>query len=205
MITETRPGSSVKGKLFIVSAPSGAGKTTLCKALRKRFPQLAYSVSYTTRPSRKGEEDGKDYFFITEEQFSEKLKTGKWAEWAKVHGNYYGTCAEDLDRFRNAGQSVLLDIDVEGAIQIKNHYPDSIAVFIMPPSLVVLENRLRSRGTDDEEAVRKRMNHARAEIGRRDMYDHIIVNDRLDDAVEAFTALINRYIKEDAPQTEGTT
>jgi guanylate kinase len=180
-----------KGRLFIISAPSGTGKTTLCKALKKLFPELAYSISHTTRPPRKNEVEGEDYFFISEEIFRDKIQRDKWAEWARVHGNYYGTCSEKLDALQNAGRNVLLDIDVAGAIQIKKRYPDSVSIFIMPPSFETLEMRLRGRGTDNTEEIGRRIAHAREEIARRDLYDHIVVNDRLDEAVEALARLIN--------------
>ena len=182
-----------KGRLFIISAPSGAGKTTLCNALRKRFPDMVYSISHTTRAPRKNETHGKDYFFISTPAFEEKIQQGQWAEWARVHGNYYGTSAEQLNAPLQSGRNVLLDIDVAGARQIKSRFPDSIAVFIMPPSLEALEARLRSRGTDDEAEINKRLAHAEAEIAGRDFYDHVVVNDRLDEAIEALAGLIGRY------------
>ena len=182
-----------KGRLFIISAPSGAGKTTLCNALRKRFPDMVYSISHTTRAPRKNETHGKDYFFISTPAFEEKIQQGQWAEWARVHGNYYGTSAEQLNEHLRSGRNVLLDIDVAGARQIKSRFPDSIAVFIMPPSLEALEARLRSRGTDDEAEINKRLAHAEAEIAGRDFYDHVVVNDRLDEAIEALAGLIGRY------------
>ena len=186
-----------KGRLFIISAPSGAGKTTLCNALRKRFPDMAYSISHTTRAPRKNETHGKDYFFISRPAFEEKIQQGQWAEWARVHGNYYGTSAEQLNEHLRSGRNVLLDIDVAGARQIKSRFPDSIAVFIMPPSLEALEARLRSRGTDDDAEIDKRLAHAEAEIAGRDFYDHVVVNDRLDEAIEALAGLIGRYGKEE--------
>ncbi|MFO8112397.1 MAG: guanylate kinase [Desulfosalsimonadaceae bacterium] len=192
-MSEPHPDARPKGKLFIVSAPSGAGKTTLCNALRKRFPALAYSVSHTTRAPRKNETDGQDYFFISKERFEEKIKKGEWAEWAQVHGNYYGTCAGQLHELLAAGRHVLLDIDVAGATQIKALFPQSIAVFIMPPSIEDLERRLRSRGTDSDEEIRKRIAHAHKEIAGKDFYDHVVVNDRLEEAIEALSGLIRKY------------
>lgn len=182
-----------KGRLFIISAPSGAGKTTLCNALRKRFPDMAYSISHTTRAPRKNETHGKDYFFISTPAFEERIQQGQWAEWARVHGNYYGTSAEQLNEHLRSGRNVLLDIDVAGARQIKSRFPDSIAVFIMPPSLEALKARLRSRATDDEAEIDKRLAHAEAEIAGRDFYDHVVVNDRLDEAIEALSRLIRQY------------
>ncbi len=192
-MTDPKPRSHDKGRLFIVSAPSGAGKTTLCNAIRSRFPALAYSISHTTRAPRKNEVDGQDYFFISPDAFQEKINRGEWAEWARVHGNYYGTCAGRLDAFLKDGRHILLDIDVAGAAQIKARYPESIAIFIMPPSMEVLEQRLRARDTDREEDIQKRIAHAHNEIAGRDRYDHIVVNDRLDDAIGEMAALISRY------------
>lgn len=192
-MTDPKPRSHDKGRLFIVSAPSGAGKTTLCNAMRSRFPALAYSISHTTRSPRKNEVDGKDYFFISPDAFQEKINRGEWAEWARVHGNYYGTCARRLDALLKDGRHILLDIDVAGAAQIKARYPESIAIFIMPPSMEVLEQRLRARDTDREEDIQIRIAHAYNEIAGRNLYDHIVVNDRLDDAIAAMSALISRH------------
>ncbi len=186
-----------KGALFIVSAPSGAGKTTLCNALQSRFKSLAYSVSHTTRSPRENEVNGQDYFFISKEMFEDKIRNGKWAEWAKVHDNYYGTCAEKLNEMLSSGRHILLDIDVAGAAQIKSRFPESIAIFIMPPSIEILESRLRSRGTDKEEEILKRIAHAHKEIAGSDFYDHIVVNDRLDDAIKALSGLIRKYTGDD--------
>ena len=161
--------------------------------MRSRFPALAYSISHTTRSPRKNEVDGKDYFFISPDAFQEKINRGEWAEWARVHGNYYGTCARRLDALLKDGRHILLDIDVAGAAQIKARYPESIAIFIMPPSMEVLEQRLRARDTDREEDIQIRIAHAHHEIAGRNLYDHIVVNDRLDDAIAAMSALISRH------------
>jgi guanylate kinase len=193
-MSDVAPGKNRKGRLFIISAPSGAGKTTLCDVLKQRFPELAYSISHTTRPPRKNEAEGEDYFFISEEIFLKKIQTGKWAEWAKVHGNYYGTCLEKLNELKNAGRNILLDIDVAGAMQIKKKFSEAITIFIMPPSFDILEKRLKSRGTDDEEEIQRRLGHAREEIAHKDHYDHIIINDRLDEAIERLSELVKNYI-----------
>ncbi len=195
-MSENRSDENQKGMLFIISAPSGAGKTTLCNALRKRFPELDYSISHTTRAPRKNEVDGRDYYFISEEEFKEKRNRGEWAEWAKVHGHYYGTCAKALNAALDAGKSILLDIDVEGARQIKSVYPKSTAIFIMPPSMKILEERLRSRETDSEEDIVNRTRHARKEIASKHFYDHVIVNDRLEDGIEDLCSLIGEYMAE---------
>ncbi len=187
------------GILFILSAPSGAGKSTLCRAARKSYPDLHYSVSTTTRPPRPGERAGIDYFFISEEAFRRGIEQGRWAEWAKVHGNYYGTSAEYLDRHLGKGHDLLLDIDVQGAMQIVKRYPDSVTIFIMPPSMEVLRERLRGRGTEDPETIARRLAVAEGEMARRHRYRHIIVNDRLSEAVSALTGLIGAYRRGEEP------
>jgi guanylate kinase len=186
-------GSVRRGRRFILSAPSGAGKTTLCKALRQHFPDIRYSISYTTRAPRDGERDGVDYHFISQEAFQAGLDRGAWAEWAEVHGNRYGTSAEFLENTVSGGEDVLLDIDVQGARQILERFPDSITIFIMPPSMAILEERLSGRGTDTPEAIERRMADATGEISQRYLYRHVIVNDRLDRAVSELIELIGAY------------
>ena len=194
--TDRSPPSQVEatqhiaGRLFIISAPSGAGKSTLCRAVRQRLPDLCYSVSHTTRRPRGGEKNGVDYYFISPAAFREGVNTDKWAEWAKVHGNYYGTSAEYIDRALGEGCDVLLDIDVQGMEQILKRYPDSVTIFIMPPSLAVLRQRLQDRGTDSEASISERLDTAAAEIKQRQRYQHIVVNDHLEEAVEKLTAII---------------
>jgi guanylate kinase len=179
-----------RGRLFILSAPSGAGKTTLCQALRERFPDLKYSVSSTTRPPRQGERDGVDYFFVTREDFYNRLEKGGWAEWAEVYGNFYGTSAAFLDRALAAGEDVLLDIDVQGTRQILRMYPDCVTVFIMPPSLEVLRERLEKRGTDSPEVIAKRLVSAREEMAQKSLYRYVVVNDHLPDTLAELTRLV---------------
>lgn len=178
------------GRLFIISAPSGAGKSTLCRAMRQRLPELRYSVSYTTRRPRGKEKSGVDYHFINQAAFRKGIIAGKWVEWAEVHGNYYGTSAEFIDRALGEGCDVLLDIDVQGMEQILKRYPDSVTIFIMPPSLAVLRQRLQDRGTDSAASISKRLDNAAAELRQRKRYRHIVVNDRLEEAVEKLTAII---------------
>ncbi len=182
-----------KGALFIVSAPSGAGKTTLCKAVRNRFPDIGYSVSHTTREPREGEKDGIDYHFITMDDFEKKIRQGKWAEWARVHGNYYGTSADFLNRCMDSGQDILLDIDVQGMRQITAGFPDSITFFIMPPTLEVLRERIETRGTDTKEVIERRIKNARAEMDLRHLYRHVVVNNQLDAAIAELATLIASY------------
>jgi guanylate kinase len=186
------PGSGSRGCLFVVSAPSGAGKTTLCSALRRQVPDLLYSVSYTTRAPRPGEQDGKDYVFIGLDEFRRGIEQDKWAEWALVHGNYYGTSAEVIDQALAAGKDLLLDIDVQGAAQIRRRFPKAVTIFIMPPSMEVLRQRLESRGTDSRETIEKRMRNASAEIAEKPAYRYVVVNDRLPEALARLVEIVTR-------------
>lgn len=182
-----------RGHLFIISAPSGAGKTTLTKAVLNRFKDILYSVSHTTRELRSGEQDGVDYCFIPRDDFKKYINNGKWAEWAEVHGNYYGTSAEFIDKNLAAGRDILLDIDVQGTIQLLERYPDSVTIFIMPPSLGILRNRLESRGTDSKAAIERRFENAQKEMAKKGLYRHVIVNDQLPDAVAELISIIEKY------------
>lgn len=188
--------NGLKGNLFILSAPSGTGKTTLCKALLERFPDIVYSVSYTTRPPRGTEINGKDYFFIEKEAFKKKLKQNYWAEWANVHGHFYGTSREFLDNYLTIGRDILLDIDVQGTRQILEYYPHSVTIFVMPPSLEALRIRLESRATDTAEVIERRLRDAEKEIRYRHIYRHVITNDKLDKAVDCLTRLVATYRRE---------
>lgn len=181
------------GRLFIISAPSGAGKTTLRRAALARFPDLTYSVSFTTRAPRAGERDGRDYVFISAAEFEAGIRDGRWAEWARVHGHCYGTSAQVLESACAAGRDLLLDIDVQGAQQICRRFPESVTIFILPPSLAVLEERLRARGTDRPEAIELRLRNARKEMEQKDRYRHVIVNDDLETAVAKLTAVLDSY------------
>ena len=181
------------GHLYIVSAPSGAGKSTLCTAVRRLLNDLAYSVSYTTRTPRPGEKEGIDYYFISEEQFRRGIETKRWAEWAKVHGNYYGSSAQWIERTLLAGVDILMDIDLQGAGQMLQRFPEAVTIFIMPPSLDELERRLRKRGTEDQQDLALRLANARQEIEQSAICRHVIVNDDLDKATHELVALIERY------------
>lgn len=185
-----------RGRLFIFSAPSGAGKSTLCSALLAHFPTLTYSISYTSRTPRPGERNGVDYHFISEDEFRRGIENGRWAEWARVHGNYYGTGAEDLQQQLCNGRDVLLDIDVQGTRQILEHFPGCVTIFIMPPSPAALEQRLRKRGTDSETEIRRRLRNAEEEMRHRNLYRHVIVNDRLPETISDLIALVEAYRRE---------
>jgi guanylate kinase len=181
---------SRRGTLIVVSAPSGAGKTTLCREVRLCLPDLAYSVSYTTRPPRPGEVDGTDFHFVTEPAFATLRAAGAFAEWAMVHGNLYGTHAATLERALLEGRDILLDIDTQGARQLRGRYPEAVLVFIIAPSMAELEQRLRERRSDPEREIRRRLNRAREEIELWRQYDYLIVNRDLKEATEHLAAVI---------------
>jgi guanylate kinase len=177
--------------LLIISSPSGAGKTTLCNRLRKEFPALAFSVSHTTRPPRANEEDGREYHFVDVASFRNRVAEGAFAEWAEVHGNFYGTSFAEIERARAANASgVLFDIDFQGARQIRAKVPEAVAVFILPPSMDELERRLRGRATDDEATVHKRLSKAQKEIENYALFDYLVVNDSLDLAYDRLRSVV---------------
>jgi guanylate kinase len=182
-----------EGRLFVVSAPSGAGKTTLCKALRGVYADIRYSVSHTTRKPRHGEKDGIDYHFIDDKKFLDMRDRNCWAEWAMVHGHYYGTSAINLEQALSDGHDILLDIDVQGTIQILERYPDAVTIFIMAPSLEILEQRLSKRGTEDPQTIEKRLRNAEKEIAGNSIYRHVIVNDDLSTATDEFIGIVGKY------------
>jgi guanylate kinase len=179
-----------RGTLFVVSAPSGAGKTTLCREVRLRVSDLAYSVSVTTRPPRPGEIDGVDFSFVPEPTFRELLARGDFAEHAIVHGNMYGTRASALEEALNRGADVLLDIDTQGAAQLRRRYPEAVLVFIVAPSMTELEQRLRERRSDAEEEIARRLRRALEEVRLWRQYDYLIVNRDVKEAMEQLTAII---------------
>jgi guanylate kinase len=178
------------GALFVVSAPSGAGKTTLCREARLRLPDLAYSVSYTTRAPRPGEIGGSDFHFVSEPEFRQLRDRGDFAEWATVHGNLYGTRASVLETALAEGHDILLDIDTQGATQLRKRYPEAVLVFIVAPSLADLERRLRERRSDAAGDIARRLARAREEIALWRQYDYLIVNRDLKEAAEQLTAII---------------
>jgi guanylate kinase len=179
-----------RGALFVVSAPSGAGKTTLCREARLRLPDLAYSVSYTTRAPRPGEIEGTDFVFVTETEFHALRARGEFAEWATVHGNLYGTRARVLEEALAAGRDVLLDIDTQGAAQLRARYPEAVLVFIVAPSMEELAQRLRERGSDAQSDIARRLARAREEVPLWRRYDYLVVNRDQKDAADQLTAII---------------
>lgn len=181
---------SHRGILFILSAPSGAGKTTLSRKLLDLTPDLRLSISYTTRSPRPGEVEGQDYHFISEDQFARLRAAGAFAEWAHVHDFFYGTARAPLDEALIHSQDFLLDIDVQGARQLKTLYAEAVSIFVLPPSWQELEGRLRRRGTDHEEVIARRLRRAREETGELCTYDYWLVNDQVDRAVALLQAII---------------
>jgi guanylate kinase len=179
-----------RGTLFIVSAPSGAGKTSLCKRIIDIFPNLRQSVSFTTRPMRPGEREGVDYFFVDSETFDDMVAHGAFAEWAEVHGNRYGTAIQALEQWRDAGCNVLLDIDTQGAQQLRESYGQGVFIFILPPDFDELRRRLEGRGTDSAQVIERRISNAREEIRQSIHYDYIIVNDDFETALSQMKAII---------------
>ncbi len=182
--------SARRGILFIVSAPSGAGKTTLINKLLKIFSDIAASVSYTTRARRPGERAGRDYHFVSEKRFAAVRARRGFAEWARVHGALYGTPRAPLEGAMRRGRDMLLDIDVQGARKIKRLYPGAVSIFVMPPSWRVLEQRLAGRGTDGRGTILRRLENARREIREIVRYDYVVVNSELTGAVKAAKAII---------------
>jgi guanylate kinase len=168
---------------IVVSGPSGVGKTTLCHGLMQRDARLAFSVSATTRKARATEEHGKDYFFISKEEFVSMRELGEFAEWAEVHGEIYGTPRKYLDDKIAKGLSVFLDIDVQGGVQVMERYPLAVSIFVIPPSFEVLEERLRNRKSETEEALRQRLRNARGEMEYITRYTYVVTNDTIDAAV----------------------
>ena len=186
--------SGRRGALLVFSGPSGSGKSTVCGHLLRAFPGLAFSVSATTRPRRGAERDGVDYHFLDRPTFERRAAAGEFAEWAEVHGNLYGTLKATVEEARAAGRDLLLDIDVQGGLSIKKAFPDALLVFLAPPSLDVLRARLAARGTDRPETVERRVANAALEMERGRAYDHILVNDRLEETLAKAVALVSDHL-----------
>ncbi|MBO4698839.1 guanylate kinase [bacterium] len=182
------------GKIFVISAPSGAGKTTLVGMLKKRFPLLAESVSCTTRAPRGHEVDGTDYFFLSKEEFFSKREAGLFAEWAEVHGNFYGTPLDFLQHQLDSGKDIICDIDYQGAINIKKAFPkEAVLILVLPPSMEELESRLRLRATDTPEVIKTRLHNAKNEILHYPHFDFVVVNNDLNTAFLQLAAIISAH------------
>ncbi|MDP2833538.1 MAG: guanylate kinase [Pseudomonadota bacterium] len=180
----------MSGNLFIVSAPSGAGKSSLVNALLERDPAIRLSISYTTRAPRPGEIEGVHYHFVSHEAFQERLGNGEFLECAEVYGNYYGTSQRWIDAERDAGRDILLEIDWQGAAQVRHLVPDAISIFILPPSIEELRRRLQGRGTDSEEVIARRMAAAREDVSHCLEFDYLVVNDQFDTALADLLAIV---------------
>lgn len=191
-IKETKESTMYKekGLLIVLSGPSGVGKGTVCNALRKQKTEILYSVSATTRKPRPGEIDGVHYFFKTKAQFQQMIKQGQLLEWAEYVGNYYGTPMDYVKQKTNAGSDVILEIEVQGAMQVKENYPEAIFIFLAPPNLTELKNRLTTRGTETEEIINHRIFVAKEEMVMMDAYDYVVENDSVEAACERIQAIV---------------
>jgi len=179
-----------QGLLIVVSGASGTGKGTVCNALMESLPELAYSISATTRSPRKGEQDGVNYYFLAREEFEKMIEEGGFLEWAEVYGNYYGTPLKKIQERLAEGQDILLEIDTQGALKVMEKCPEGVFIFLLPPSLEELERRIRGRGTETEESITRRLGAAKEEIGVGRKYKYVVVNDRVGKAVEQIQAIL---------------
>lgn len=178
------------GQLFVISGPSGAGKSSIVSALRERIDRLGYSISHTSRSPRGVEKNGTDYHFVDKETFEDLIEAGDFAEWAEVYNDYYGTSFAAINEQIASGIDILLDVDAQGARNIKDHFENSVLIYLLPPSLDVLESRLKARGTDTESILRMRLEKAANEIKECTWYDYIIINDDLEKAISEAEAII---------------
>jgi len=181
---------SLPPAVFIISAPSGSGKSTLTRELLKTVPGLGFSISYTTRPPRGQERDGEDYFFVTRDEFEDRLDRGEFLEHAEVFGNYYGTHASELDRAADEGVDLVLDIDVQGARQLKGKIPAAVSIFILAPSREILEQRLRARSQDSDQVIERRLRDAAGEIRNYSVYDYVLVNREVATSVDILVSIV---------------
>ena len=184
------PSMKNKGIVFILSAPSGTGKTTACKLLRKKLPELKFSISHTTRSIREGEVEGVDYHFIPQKEFQEKIERGDFLEWAKVHSQYYGTTFETVDRHRQNGDDLLLELDVQGAQTLREANYEGTFIFLLPPSIKELEIRLQKRSTEPEEVIKARIEVSKNEVKKFNLYDYILTNSDLEETAEILLSII---------------
>jgi guanylate kinase len=206
MTTKANPNQTRRrGSIIVISAPSGSGKTTLVKRLLAALPGLEFSISYTTRPPRHGEKDGRDYYFVSRREFRRMIADQEFLEWAEIVGHLYGTATKQLRAAQDAGEDILLDIDVQGHEQLRQKLPEAVSIFILPPSYQELERRLRRRRSDAPEVIERRLNNSRREIQHWAEYDYLVVNDRLTRATRALRAIVEaarsrRQVQEESAQ-----
>ena len=193
----------MEGCLIVISGPSGAGKTTLCSMLLKEFPNLEFSVSFTTRPPRPGEVNGKDYWFVSKEEFLKRIEEGDFLEWAEVYGNLYGTSKSQIEKALKEGKNLLLVLDTQGALRVKELFPEAVLIFILPPSLEELERRLRKRGADGEEVIARRLKEAEREMEKAELYDFVVVNDDLEGAFKELREIVREITENEEEEEEG--
>ncbi len=189
-MAKTRKTSAGRGSIIVISAPSGSGKSTLIRRLMAASPDLCFSVSYTTRAPRAREKHGRDYFFVSRKVFERMAGLGEFVEWAEVYGHLYGTAQKQLQAAQEAGQDILLDIDVQGHQQVRKRLPEAVSVFIVPPSFRELSRRLRDRHSDSPQEIKRRLRTAHEEIVHWTEYDYLVVNDHLQDACRALRAIV---------------
>ena len=178
------------GLLIVISGPSGVGKGTVCALLRKKMPQLVYSVSVTTRKPRKGERDGVNYFFKTVQEFKQMIQQGELIEWAQYVGNYYGTPRKFVEETLEQGRDVILEIDVQGALQVKKMYPNAVFIFLLPPTMEDLRKRIKNRGTENPDVLDRRLQEASKEYQFLNRYDYVVINDEVEQACNRIQAII---------------
>ena len=181
---------SKEGCLIVISGPSGTGKGTVCNSLLERHAEIAYSISATTRSPRSGEKDGVNYYFLDKPVFEKMIQDGELLEWAEVYGNYYGTPLRKIQERLSAGQDILLEIDTQGAMNVKKKFPEGVYIYILPPSLPELEKRIRGRGTDSEESIQCRLSAAADEIAVAEKYKYVVINDAVPRAVSKIAAIL---------------
>ena len=184
------------GRIVVVAAPSGSGKTSIAKEILRRYPSLRFSVSATTRPKRPAETDGKDYFFLERAEFEKRIAAGAFVEWETIYGNLYGTLRSEVDAALAQGMHLMFDVDVKGALSIKRAYPEACLIFIRPPSVEVLEQRLRARLTEDAETLRQRMARVPMELEQAALFDHVVVNDVLDKVTDEVDAIVKHHLQQ---------
>lgn len=185
--------SKSSGRLIVISAPSGSGKTSIAKEILRKYPDMLFSVSATTRSRRSGEKEGKDYFFLTKEEFEGRVKKGDLVEWEEIYGDHYGTLRSEVEKALNSGKVMMFDVDVKGALSIKKNFPEAVLIFIRPPSVDALKERLVKRKTEDEGALRRRLERASMELEQGKHFDYRVVNDDLRKAIEEVDGIIRKH------------